>query len=82
MEGRKLYKSRTDKKLDGVCGGIAAYFKIDSTLVRIVWLLLGFTVFGIFAYIVCAALMPREPEVIDYRDGPERRRDEYDDHRN
>ena len=37
MEGKKLYKSSTDKKIAGVCGGIAEYFNIDSTLVRLAW---------------------------------------------
>ncbi|MBQ6847973.1 MAG: PspC domain-containing protein, partial [Clostridia bacterium] len=36
---KRLYKSRTDKKLDGVCGGIAEYFNIDSTLIRLAWIL-------------------------------------------
>ena len=39
MEGKKLYKSNTDKKIAGVCGGIAEYFNIDSTLVRLGWVL-------------------------------------------
>ena len=37
MEGKKLYKSSTDKKIAGVCGGIAEYFNIDSTVVRLGW---------------------------------------------
>lgn len=37
MNEKKLYKSSTDKKLAGVCGGIAEYFNIDSTLVRLGW---------------------------------------------
>jgi len=68
---KKLYKSRRDVKLDGVCGGIAEYMGLDSTLVRLIWAL--FVVFGgsgIFLYIICAVLMPREPEYVieDYRD--------------
>ncbi len=60
---KKLYKSRTDKKVDGVCGGIAEYFGIDSTLVR-----LGLVVFcclggsGILAYIVAMVVMPNRPD--------------------
>jgi phage shock protein PspC (stress-responsive transcriptional regulator) len=60
---KKLYKSRTDVKIDGVCAGIAKYFGIDVTIVRLVWVLLilgGGT--GIVAYIVCSFIMPREPE--------------------
>ena len=37
---KKLYKSVKDRKLTGVCGGIAEYFDIDSSIVRIVWLVL------------------------------------------
>ena len=70
MDGKKLYKSRTDKKISGVCGGLAAYFGIDVTLMRIVWILLGFfSGIGIFIYILCAIVMPTEPDVIDYRNG-------------
>ena len=72
MKEKKLYKSRNDKKIDGVCGGIAEYFGIDATLVRIVWLLLAFTSVGLIAYIVCAIVMPRDPGVIDYRDDDRR----------
>ena len=61
---KKLYKSRTDKKLCGVCGGLANYFEIDSTVVRLLWVL--FTIFGgagILAYIIAALVMPNEPEI-------------------
>lgn len=62
---KKLYKSSSDKKLDGVCGGIAEYFDVDPTVVRIAW-----TIFaccagsGLLAYIICAIVMPRKP--VDY----------------
>lgn len=62
MENRKLYKSRTDKKLDGVCAGVASYFNIDPTLVRVGWAILSlFAFIGVIAYIVCAIIIPREP---------------------
>ncbi len=60
---KKLFKSTTDKKLCGVCGGIAEYFNIDSTIVRLIWVL--FTFFGgsgILAYIIAALIMPTFPE--------------------
>ncbi len=60
---KKLYKSRTDKKIDGVCGGIAEYFNVDSTLIRLAWILfiaLGGS--GILAYIIAALVMPVKPE--------------------
>ena len=59
---KKLYKSNTDKKLDGVCGGIGKYFDIDSSVVRLAWVafpLLGGS--GLLAYIICAIVLPREP---------------------
>ena len=62
MEGKKLYKSSTDKKIAGVCGGIAEYFNIDSTLVRLGWVVfcaLGGS--GVLAYIVAAILIPENP---------------------
>ncbi|MBR4017724.1 MAG: PspC domain-containing protein [Oscillospiraceae bacterium] len=68
---KKLYKSNRDKHLCGVCGGIAEYFSIDSTLVRlglVVFCLLGGS--GILAYIVCAIIIPDEPSnVIDGEKG-------------
>ena len=62
MEGKKLYKSNTDKKIAGVCGGIAEYFGIDSTLVRLGWVvfsLLGGS--GLLAYLIAAIIMPDQP---------------------
>lgn len=59
---KKLYKSKTDKKIAGVCGGVAAYFGIDSTIVRLLWLLLVvFYGTGLLAYIICAIVMPEDP---------------------
>ncbi len=60
---RKLTKSRKDVKVDGVCAGIAEFFGIDSTAIRlafVVFVLFGGS--GILLYIVCALIMPREPE--------------------
>ena len=63
---KRLYKSRDDQKLDGVCAGIAKFFDVDPTVIRLAWVLfcaLGGS--GVLAYIVCALVIPREPEVID-----------------
>ena len=64
---KKLYRSRTDKKLCGVCGGLGKYFNIDPTMVRLGVVL--FTLFGgcgLLAYIVCALVIPEEPSnVVD-----------------
>ena len=62
MNGKKLYLSRTDKKLAGVCGGIAEYFNIDSTIVRLIWVLAAFAIgTGLLAYIICALIIPNPP---------------------
>ena len=59
---KKLYKSETNKMLAGVCGGIAEYFNIDPTLVRLGWVVfcaLGGS--GLLAYIIAAIIMPERP---------------------
>jgi len=59
---KRLYKSNTDKKIDGVCAGIAEYFQIDPTLIRLAWALFALCGAGILAYIVAAIIIPRKPE--------------------
>lgn len=61
---KKLYKSRTNIKLDGVCAGLADFFDKDPTLIRIAWLLLLLAGAGtpFILYIICAIIIPREPE--------------------
>ena len=60
---KKLYKSRSDKKLCGVCGGLAKYLEVDPAIVRIIGaLLVLFTGVGLVAYIVAALVSPFEPE--------------------
>lgn len=59
---KKLYKSQTDKKLCGVCGGIAEFFGIDSTIVRLIWALAVLCCgTGFLAYIIAALVMPNYP---------------------
>ena len=60
---KRLYKSKTNIMLDGVCGGIAEYFDIDPTLVRLGWVVfcaLGGS--GILAYIIAAIIIPSAPQ--------------------
>ena len=64
--GKKLYKSKSDSKISGVCGGIAKYFGVDSTLVRVAWIVFSCMGAGIFAYIFCAIIMPNEPESSEF----------------
>ncbi len=60
---RKLYRSRTDRKIWGVCGGLAKYFDVDPTIIRIIFvasLLCG--ALGIWVYIIMAIIIPQESE--------------------
>ena len=59
---KKLYKSNQNKMIDGVCGGIAEYFGIDPTVVRLIWALFSLMGgSGILAYIIAAIIIPRNP---------------------
>lgn len=58
MSSKRLYKSREDKMVCGVCGGIAEYFDVDPTLVRLGTVLLGCSGTGILVYIVAAVIIP------------------------
>lgn len=61
MENKKLYRSNTDKKLCGVCGGLGEYFEIDPTVVRLLWVIFTFCGgAGLFAYLVCALIVPKQ----------------------
>lgn len=61
----RLTRSTTDRKLAGVCGGLAEYFSVDSTVVRVLWAILtiipGAIVLGIVAYLVAWFIMPSSP---------------------
>lgn len=60
---KRLYRSKKDEKLAGVCGGIAEYLGIDSTLVRLIWALFVLCAgSGVLAYIVCAIVIPEKPD--------------------
>jgi phage shock protein PspC (stress-responsive transcriptional regulator) len=59
---RRLYRSRTDRQLAGIAGGIARYLDVDPTVVRIAWILsVFFGGFGILLYIIMAFIVPLEP---------------------
>ena len=58
---KKLCKSETDRYICGVCGGLAAYFGIDATIIRLVFAALGIAGgSGILLYLAAAIIMPRE----------------------
>ena len=59
---KRLHRSRTEKMIAGVCGGLAEYFNIDPTIVRILWVaitLLGGA--GILLYVILWVIMPLQP---------------------
>jgi len=57
----RLTRSDTDKKLGGVCGGLAAYFGIDSTLVRVGFVVAALMGWGVLAYIILWIVLPSGP---------------------
>ncbi len=65
---RRLTRSATDKKIAGVCGGLAEYFGVDATPIRLLWVILsilcGAVVGGVIAYLLAWLIIPRPPEVV------------------
>ena len=60
---KKLYRSKSERKLAGVCSGLAEYLNIDPTIIRVIWAITSlFALVGIIAYVVCAVIIPEEPE--------------------
>jgi len=62
---RKLFRSSKDSMIAGVCGGLGNYFNFDSTLIRLIFVLLFFIGFGaiLFVYLVWIFVVPREGDV-------------------
>lgn len=65
MEVKRLYRSRKERMIAGVCGGLAEYLNTDPTLIRVIFALLtlftaGFG--GVLAYLVLVFIIPEEPE--------------------
>ena len=59
---KKLYRNTQNKMIAGVCAGVADYFNIDPTIVRILWVLVGLMAFaGVILYIVCMFIIPEKP---------------------
>ncbi len=68
---KKLYRSRRNKTISGVCGGIAGYFNIDATIVRLIWVaafLLSAGFPALLAYIAAVFIIPLEPDSDDNND--------------
>lgn len=60
--GKQIFRSRRSKVFAGVCGGLAEYFAIDPTIIRVIWAALSLTLFGagIIIYIIAAIIIPEE----------------------
>jgi len=59
---KRLTRSRTDKKIAGICGGLAEYFGIDPVIPRLIWVILALGAgIGVFAYLICWIVIPKEP---------------------
>lgn len=63
---KKMYKSRKDKKIDGVCGGLAKYLGVSSTIVRLIFIIATFMGYGspILLYFGLSIALPKEPQVL------------------
>ena len=65
---KRLERSRSDRMVAGVCGGLAEYFSVDATPIRLLWLILsilcGAVVGGVIAYLVAWLIIPRPQDAI------------------
>jgi phage shock protein C len=79
---KRLYKSQ-EKKLCGVCAGIAEYFNIDPTIVRLIWVVITCASVGggLIAYVICALIMPDRPSSSSDWDNMKRANDTSDEDR-
>ena len=59
---KKLYRSRTNKMLFGICGGLGDYLNVDPTVVRLIAVILGIVSIGVIAYIIAALIIPEQPQ--------------------
>ncbi len=63
FKGKRLYRSRKERMLAGVCGGIAEYFEVDPPIVRLAWVLFTFAGgAGLVAYIIAWIIVPEAPQ--------------------
>ena len=64
MNGQRLYRSESNRMICGVCAGVAEYFQLDPTLIRLGWVLFcAFGGSGILAYIIAAVIIPTQSAV-------------------
>lgn len=60
MEPKKLYRSRDQRMISGVCGGLAEYINLDPTIIRLLWVVFGITGVGVLAYIIALIVVPEQ----------------------
>lgn len=66
---KKLYRSKTEKMLAGVCGGMAKWLDMDVSIIRILWVVISLFTTGVpgtVIYILCALIIPEEPEYTEF----------------
>jgi len=64
MENKRLYRSTSDKMIAGVCSGLARYFSMDPTVMRLIFvLLLILGGHGLLVYLILMIIMPPEPQI-------------------
>ena len=65
MNNKKLYRTEDNKILAGVCGGVAEYFNLDPTLIRVLWVAVSlFAGAGVILYIIMAIIVPVKSQVV------------------
>jgi phage shock protein C len=71
---KRLYRSRKDRILGGVCGGLGDHIDVDPTIIRVVWAVVSLLTIGtgLLAYIIAWILIPEEPVEADQPAGGER----------
>jgi phage shock protein C len=57
---KRLYRSKKERMIAGVCGGLGEYLNVDPTIIRLVWVLLAFSGAGIIAYIIAWIIVPEK----------------------
>ncbi len=66
---KRLYKSKKNRVIGGVCGGVGEYFNVDPVVIRILWLIALFALgTGFLVYIICLIVIPEEPDIKDVVD--------------
>ncbi len=61
MKDKKLYRSKENRMITGVCGGVAEYLEMDPTVIRLIWVILcAFAGSGVLAYIIASIIIPEE----------------------